>query len=79
MHYYYGPMMDRGDWGFGLIAMAIWAAILVGIVLLIVRLVRRHDHGVSGTNVDPIDIAKARYARGDIDKAQFEQLKKDLK
>jgi putative membrane protein len=51
-------------WG-GLIAFAIWG----------IRRLTRHDSSGKG---DPIDIAKERYARGEITKQQYEQIKKDL-
>lgn len=53
----------------------------VGIVWLIVWAARRaSDHGGSSTVVgqSAVDIAKTRYARGEITKEQFEQIKKDL-
>ena len=76
---YYGPMMERGDSGYGLLAMAVWALIIVLIVLAVLRVVRhQNSHPASNTGAEPLDIAKARYAKGEIDKVQFEQLKKDL-
>ena len=80
----------NGD-GAGLIGMAImmifWLAIVVGIVLLVVWLVRQSGQtghtggtgaGPGGSPETPLDILKARYARGEIDKAEFEEKKKDL-
>jgi putative membrane protein len=52
-------------WG-GLIALTVWG---------ITRLNRRDD---SSPKHDPLDIARERYARGEISKKEFEQLKKDL-
>ncbi len=51
-------------WG-GLITFAIWA----------IRRWTRHD---SSIKENPLDVAKERYARGEITKQQFEQIKKDL-
>lgn len=80
----------NGD-GAGLIGMAImmifWLAIVVGIVLLVVWLVRQSGQtghtggtgaGPGALPETPLDILKARYARGEIDKAEFEEKKKDL-
>jgi putative membrane protein len=53
-------------WG-GLIALIVWG---------IMKLVRREGFG---TKRDPLDVAKERYARGEISKREFEQLKRDLK
>ena len=52
-------------WG-GLIALAIWG----------IRKLTRHS-GVTDIK-SPIDIARERYAKGEITKEQFAQIKKDL-
>ena len=52
-------------WG-GIIALVIWG---------ITKLSRRNG---SLPKHDPLDIAKERYAKGEISKKEFEQLKKDL-
>jgi len=52
-------------WG-GLIAIIIWG---------ITKLTRRGD---SAPKRDPLDVAKQRYAKGEIFREEFEQLKKDL-
>lgn len=77
-YYDYGPMAAHNDWGYGLISLAIFLIFLV-IVLLIVGRILRHHGGHWLARRDPIDIAKERYAKGEIDKDQYEQLVKDLK
>lgn len=52
-------------WG-GLIALTIW-----GITSLV-------KHNRSTTSNTPLETAKERYAKGDITREQFEQIKKDL-
>ena len=52
-------------WG-GLIALVVWG---------VSRLSRRSD---SRPEHDSLAIAKERYARGELSKKEFEQLKKDL-
>ncbi len=52
-------------WG-GLIALVVWG---------IMKLSRRNG---SAPKHDLLDIAKERYARGEISREEFEQLKKDL-
>jgi len=52
-------------WG-GLIALIVWG---------ITKLSGRVD---STPKRDPLDVAKERYAKGEIPREEFEQLKKDL-
>ncbi len=52
-------------WG-GLIAIVIWG---------ITKIARRND---SAPKRDPLDVAKGRYARGEVSREEFEQIKKDL-
>lgn len=58
--------------------------VLVGIVLVVVWLVSSGDGpltrrpGAGGEQDTPLDILKKRYARGEINKDQFEQMKRDL-
>lgn len=75
---YYGPMMDNGNWGWGLFMMLFWLLVLALIAYFGVRLLRNHEQHNTPQSRDPLDIAKERYAKGEIDKEQFEQLKKDL-
>ena len=78
--FHYGPMMNGNDWGWGIFMMLFWLFFLIVIGAVVVHVLRGHDHHHHQTaeKVDPIDIAKERYAKGDITKDQFEQLKKDL-
>ncbi len=52
-------------WG-GLIALIVWG---------ITKLSRGSD---SAPKHDPLDVARERYAKGEISREEFEQLKKDL-
>ncbi len=57
-----------------------WALIIIGIVVLVRWLGHgsRHHHGWYNNNRDSLDILKERYAKGEIDKKEFEEKKKDL-
>jgi putative membrane protein len=55
-----------------------WGAIIALVVWLVRSLARPSQTGPSDSPLSPLDIAKARYARGEISKEEFEQLKKDL-
>lgn len=76
-------MFERFGWLGMVLCIFFWVAIISLIIGLIRRnRVRRAAHFVprraSGAN-DPLEIAKARYAKGEITQEQFDQLKNDLK
>jgi putative membrane protein len=62
--------------------MVFWVVIMIlfwgGLIAFAVWVVRRLIHHDSTHRGDPLDIAKQRYARGEITKEQYEQIKKDL-
>ena len=80
----YGTGPGMMDWGYGMgwfgtIFMAVfWIALIVGIVLLIRWLWVSAGKGKPETGDSPLEILKRRYARGEINKEEFEQKKKDL-
>jgi putative membrane protein len=78
MRYDY-PMMNGNDAGWGFIMMLFWLVFLVVVAVVVVHLLKHHGHDINTSHkTEPIDIAKERYAKGEITKEQFEQLKKDL-
>ncbi len=65
------PMM-----GFGMLFMALfWVALIVGGVLLVKWLM---GQGGASREDSALDILKKRYARGEINKQEFEERKRDL-
>jgi putative membrane protein len=67
-----------GVWGIGMMLMmlAFWGVVIVGIVLVIRWLV---SQGRESRSTDAaLDILRQRYARGDINKEEFEAKKRDL-
>lgn len=77
MHYYDYPWMDGSNSVWGLIMMLFWLAFLIVAAVIVVRMLKSNAPGPQ--HRDPTDIAKERYARGEISKKEFEQLKEDLK
>ena len=58
----------------------IWIAVIVGIVFLVKWLVEQGRRGgqTSEREESPLDILKKRYAKGEIDREEFERKKRDL-
>lgn len=68
MHYgYYG--------GFGLIGFLWMFVFWFAVIWLVVWLIRRGGHMEHG---NAFDILKERYAKGEITKKQFDEMKKDI-
>lgn len=71
-------MHEFGGWwmrGGGLLMVLFWGGLIALVVWGISRFTKRDSSTVKLT---PVDIARERYAKGEITKEQFEQIKKDL-
>ena len=85
---YYGHYgMGGGGWLFGPIMMVIFFALLVGAIILILRLIGVDMGGNAGSgggggaarkDDDPLEILRMRFARGEIDREEFEERRKAL-
>ena len=68
-----------GAWPFLLIAiafkLAVWALIITGVIFG-VRWLRRHSP--DGHSPTPLEILRARYARGELSRQEFESMRQDL-
>ncbi|OGG03609.1 hypothetical protein A2W14_03005 [Candidatus Gottesmanbacteria bacterium RBG_16_37_8] len=81
-------MMGYGGWnnmmgwgGFGVLGwvsmLFFWLLLILGVIALF-----RYLGGSGKTTKDdktPLDILRERYAKGEIDKKEFEEMKKDLR
>jgi len=71
-------------WGWWMVFGGIWMLLFwIAIIWLVVwgiRSLLRHEGPKAGTTEkrDPLEIAKERYAKGQISKEEFDQIKKDL-
>jgi cytochrome c oxidase cbb3-type subunit 2 len=77
------PMGDdmMGGWGWGLgmmVGWLFWIAVLVLVVVAIWRLLEGRGGTSRGRDESPLEILKRRYARGEIDRDEFEAKKRDL-
>jgi putative membrane protein len=78
-----GPWM-MGGWGmgwFGMVFMIIfWGLLIVGLAFLVKRLIpaSKSEKDVILGSYSALDIVKERYAIGEIDRKEFEQMRIDL-
>ena len=78
---YHGPHMMWSGWFMGPIMMILFLAVAVIAVVLIVRWLGGSSQGDSRSvpaRSAPIDILKERFARGEIDKEEFEERRRVL-
>ena len=63
----------------GILMLLFWGLIIALVVWGMKRLTERGSSGsTTPEKHDPLDIAKERYARGEISREEFEQVRKDL-
>jgi len=71
-----------GGWdmhGFGLGGALMWLLLIVLVGVVIYFIIRQLNTGKSETTGEtPLEILKKRYAKGEISKEEYEQMKKDL-
>ena len=73
--------------GFGWIFMLVFGCLIVWVIIALARgglgngHMCGHDHGddMQGKDKSPLEILKERYAKGEINKKEFEEKKKDLR
>jgi putative membrane protein len=74
-NYGWGGMMGFG----GLMMLLFWVLLIAGAIVLLRRLRARNlDPGDRPAHRSALDILNERYARGDIEREEFEQKRRDL-
>jgi len=78
---YGGGMMDNYGYGVGyggmFFGLLFWILIIVGAFLIIKKLLEQNKTRGEG-QMSALEIAKARYAKGEITKEEFEEIKQRL-
>ena len=72
MGYYGNSMMGTG---FGILMMVFWALVIIGIILLVIWGIRRVGSSQMAPPKDnACEIARVRYAKGEITKEEFDEI-----
>ncbi len=68
-----------GGWGmFGGIGMLVWWGLVIALIVFAVRYFAASGRGTSAGPDRALDILRERYARGEINKEEFEARKREL-
>ncbi len=78
MNWMYGYGGTCGGWGGWLWMVFWWVLVVVGIVVLVRWLMEQRGGEGRRGGAGALDILKERYARGEIDKKEFEEKRKEL-
>lgn len=79
---YYGPhmMWESGWMFFGPLMMIVFVALIVIVVVLLVRWLSGHrPSGDASSESRALEILKERFARGEIDKEEYEERRRTLR
>lgn len=78
-HYHNQHMWDGGWMFFGPLTMIAFVAVIVGVVVLLVRGLGGHRSGAAPSEDNALHILQERFARGEIDKEEYEERRRSLR
>lgn len=74
-------MFNGGGWGMGFggpFMLLFWVLVIVGVVVLVKWIAGQSSSGRDARGKTALEILQERYARGEIDREEYEQKKRDL-